>query len=841
MELNRPLLSYAGGLLSKKLFGRTDLQTHFTGASILRNFFTSVQGPMSFRPGSRYVIPTRGNDLTHLIPFVFNEEQAYALAFSHEKLRFLSNGGIITEPEVAISGITQDDPGVITSSAHGLANGDQIFLEKIVGMTELNGKTFLVANKTGNTFTLTDLDGDDIDTSDFEEYSSAGVFEKIYEIDTPFHEDDLEGIRVAQKADLMYVNHREYDMFKLRRFGENDWRLETYTRTNDPFTKAVSGATQANPCVITATAHDLLNGDYIEINGVEGMTQLNGNVYQITRIGDDSFSLDGINSTGYDAYTSGGYLFKVGNMPGALAFFGGRVFHGGTDDEPETFWGSRAPSDTGESRFDDFTVGADKDHAVVFPIASQNNTADRIFWFAGNHKFLAIGTLGGVYKAYGEAETAPITGTDINVVPVDFFGSSRVVPIRIGTTLFYVQRGGLIVNKFMYDVMSDGFVSDDINVLSDEITKSGIKQITSQQGAVAMMWAVRNDGALIALSIKEQEKIMSWHQHVLGGEDVKVLSICGEPQPDRLDNMWMVVERTINGVTRRHIEYFEAEEPVPEFEDFYTDEDHMEEDTERYRKVQWEFAKHMLRVDSALIYDASQTVTLTPAAKEGEDIVFTAGASLFTDADVGRRIVKKYITGDESGIAEITAVNSATEVECKILSAFDSTDAMTSGKWYLTITEISGLDHLEGEEVAVVADASVHPVQTVEDGKITLDDPSTVVQVGLKYVGRYRSMPLEAGGIRDAAQTRTTIVNKVGLVFRHSLGVKCGTSPYNLEEVLFRDTNDYTDRPPMLFSGVQVLNVEDNYEEQKFIEIIQDNPLPCTIQAIVPFVDTTNE
>jgi len=123
---------------------------------------------MSFRPGSRYVIPTRGNGVTHLIPFVFNEEQAYALAFSHEKLRFLSNGGILTAAEKAITGITQADPGVITSVAHGLVNGDQIFLEKIVGMTELNGKTFLVANKTGNTFTLTDLDGDDIDTSDFE-------------------------------------------------------------------------------------------------------------------------------------------------------------------------------------------------------------------------------------------------------------------------------------------------------------------------------------------------------------------------------------------------------------------------------------------------------------------------------------------------------------------------------------------------------------------------------------------------------------------------------------------------------------------------------------------------
>ena len=71
-------------------------------------------------------------------------------------------------------------------------------------------------------------------------------------------------------------------------------------------TATITGATKANPCVITATGHGYKTGISVTISGVGGMTQLNGNTYVITVIDANSFSLDGVNSTSYGTYTSGG-------------------------------------------------------------------------------------------------------------------------------------------------------------------------------------------------------------------------------------------------------------------------------------------------------------------------------------------------------------------------------------------------------------------------------------------------------------------------------------------------------------------------------------------------------
>ncbi len=79
---------------------------------------------------------------------------------------------------------------------------------------------------------------------------------------------------------------------------------------NDPLTGTITGATQANPCVITSANHGLVTGSSIEISGVVGMTQLNGNRYDIVVIDANSFSLflrgSPVNSTNFTAYISGG-------------------------------------------------------------------------------------------------------------------------------------------------------------------------------------------------------------------------------------------------------------------------------------------------------------------------------------------------------------------------------------------------------------------------------------------------------------------------------------------------------------------------------------------------------
>lgn len=71
--------------------------------------------------------------------------------------------------------------------------------------------------------------------------------------------------------------------------------------------RSVTGATQANPCVVTvSTAHYFTAGMTVTFSGVGGMTQLNGNTYTIANPTATTFELSGTNSTGYGAYTSGG-------------------------------------------------------------------------------------------------------------------------------------------------------------------------------------------------------------------------------------------------------------------------------------------------------------------------------------------------------------------------------------------------------------------------------------------------------------------------------------------------------------------------------------------------------
>lgn len=75
---------------------------------------------------------------------------------------------------------------------------------------------------------------------------------------------------------------------------------------NDPKTGSITGATQSFPCQITSANHGLLTGARITISGVVGMVQLNGLSYIITVVDANTFNLDGIDSTNFTAYVSGG-------------------------------------------------------------------------------------------------------------------------------------------------------------------------------------------------------------------------------------------------------------------------------------------------------------------------------------------------------------------------------------------------------------------------------------------------------------------------------------------------------------------------------------------------------
>lgn len=170
---------------------------------------------------------------------------------------------------VSITGATAADPVVITASDHGLENGYRIKIVGVSGMTELNSNFYRVANKTVDTFELINEDTEeDIDGSSYTAYTSGGQ------------------IQLA----------------------------------NDGNPLTITGATAADPVVITCASHGLTDGDWVKIIGVAGMTDINDTFFIVADSTTNAFELtdtsgNDIDGSAYSAYTYGGVIIPTYDMP----------------------------------------------------------------------------------------------------------------------------------------------------------------------------------------------------------------------------------------------------------------------------------------------------------------------------------------------------------------------------------------------------------------------------------------------------------------------------------------------------------------------------------------------
>lgn len=187
----------------------------------------------------------------------------------------------------------------------------------------------------------------------------------------------------------------------------------TLTRTN----ATITGATQTNPCVITAVAHGFANGDLIYIDDVVGMTQLNKRLFEIANVAPDTFELAGINSTAYTAYSSAGTA-----SPASVPFF-------------ETTVGSPLVTVT----FQDH--GLSVGDVVVWPISTRLQssvvtitiaTPGVITWFQGNHGMTGNEAI--VFATTGALPTGLTAGTTYYVLAAGITATTFRVALTPGGT-----------------------------------------------------------------------------------------------------------------------------------------------------------------------------------------------------------------------------------------------------------------------------------------------------------------------------------------------------------------------------------------------------------------------
>ena len=193
-------------------------------------------------------------------------------------------------------------------------------------------------------------------------------------------------------------------------------------------------------------------------------------------------------------------------------------------------------------------------------------------------------------------------------------------------------------------------------------------------------------------------------------------------------------------------------------------------------------------------------------------------------------------------------INGTTRRYVEYLTLFDygtdQTDAfyVDSGLTYSgsAATVITGLDHLEGQSVTILADGSTHPNKTVSGGAITLERSSTKVHVGLGYTSLLQTMRVEAKGEEATSQSKTKRINEVTLRLHESVGVEVGSSLSDMERIPFRSSAAAMSSAVPLFTGDKQVEFRDDFNTDGFVYVRQTQPLPLTVISIYPMI-TVND
>ena len=661
--------AFSAGELAPEMYGRYDIDKYGTGCMILKNWIIMTQGGAYKRPGQKFRAQG-GKEATaiRLIPFEFSTIQAYVLEFGEYYMRVYKDGNLVLETAQNITGATQANPAEITIAAHGFATGNEVFISGVGGMTQLNNRQFKITVTGANTFTL-----DGVNSSAYTAFTAGGTAARVYEIVTPYPAADLGTLYYAQTADVMTLCHKNWAPRELTRTGHTAWTITPTTfqpSVTEPAnmasaigvgagavvykyrvtaviednyeeslpgyeaTRAITGATQANPCQITAVAHGYTTGDTVKIEAVGGMTQLNGNTYTITNTGANTFTLNGINSTAFTAYTAGGtskrthtqiannlavagntniiswsavtnaikyniYKDKSGvygyiGSSEALAFTDTNIDPDVTDTPPRagnpfgadgsgmcpsvvSFQQQRRIFANTIQKPD--TIWMSRAGAYNNMTTSLPNKNDDAITFA-----IASGQVNAIRHLIPFRQLLAMTTsqewkigsegvlapTTVDAVPETSYGSAEVKPLVIGNTAIFAARYGKRIRDYAYTFESDGYDGNDLSVLSRHLLKN--KQIKE--------WAFAQEPDDVIWAVMSDGTLCTltyMREHRVWGwarheTDGIVESVAVIPsEADRRDIVYFVVKRTIGGVDRRYIETLEEYIDDPMEDAFFLD------------------------------------------------------------------------------------------------------------------------------------------------------------------------------------------------------------------------------------------------------------------------------
>ncbi|AVE99169.1 hypothetical protein [Klebsiella aerogenes] len=810
--------SFSGGEIAPSLYGRIDMAKYQVALRKCDNFIVRQYGGVENRPGTQFIAAAKYPDRKcRLIPFQFSTVQTYALEFGHNYMRVIKDGGLV------------------------MTTGDV-----------------------------------------------------IYELATPYADSDVFGLKFTQSADVMTIVHPSYPPKELRRYAHDNWQIVDVETKNGPFEdinvdESVTVYASGTTGTITLTASSAIFGSeqvgklfYLEqpavdsvpvwetskTTAIDDIRRAESNYYRANTAGKtgtlrpshtEGMAWDGWGGTGDDdtgvqweylhsgfgiaritavagdglsatadvisripenavgsdkaSYKWARYAWNsVNGYPATVVYYQQRLYFAASSAYPQTIWASR----TGDYKDFGKSNPVQDDDRIVYTYAGRQVNEIRHLIDVGS---LVVLTSGGEFVATGD-QNKVLTPSSFSLSSQGSNGSSDVPPIAVSNIALFIQEKGSVVRDLAYSFDVDGFQGNDLTILANHLfQKRSIVDWSFCIVPFSSAFCVRDDGKLLVLTYLRDQQVFAWSPQSSAG---KYESTCGIGEGSE-DAIYFVVNRTINGQVVRYIERLSSRQFTNDLDAFF--------------------------VDSGLSYDGRNTEGRTASISGGSgnwsyQVPYTltmSGGSYFSAGDVGAQIQFPY-----TGTDPVDGTDVAMQLRCDIVSV-ESGNSVTitanrdipavlqntaTTNWTMARQTFSGLEHLEGQTVNILSDASVEPQKVVTGGAVTLEKPGGVVHIGLPINAQFETLDINING-QETLLDKKQLISTVTLVVNASRGIWASTPGGQWYEYPQREFEFYDD-PVEDATGKVEVKLDSNWDKNGRIKIRQTDPLPLSVLAVIP-------
>lgn len=665
-----------------------------------------------------------------------------------------------------------------------------------------------------------------------------------YELETPYLEGELSALSLAQSADVLFIVHPNHPPMELARYSDTNWTLEKCAFTGGPFrtmnssdtTIALSSASGN----VTLTASSAL----FDAGHVGALFSVFHHVDEVTKKTSGEFSESwGVEVKAYDGW----HVISSGFWGGTVrlqrydedearwtdiyTFYSGSTKtscknydESGTVEEPTRF---RLTADSFETFLPEGNTDADRGYFELTAEAADYECCIRI------NSVTSATVAQGIFEK--DAASTRTTRNWSEGAWSDYRGWPCAVGFNqdrlcFGGNASEPQNVWMSVTGDYYNFERHLVLQDDDAVTASLVSRkvSPVRAFVPLSSLVVLTagaeWTISAGGTKSAITPSSLEA------NVQGYRGASMVS------PVVIGNMVLFVQK--QGKIIRDLGYaFES--------DSYSGNDLTVLATHLFKDRTVAAMDYQQDPDSivwvalddgsllALTYLREQDVVAWSRIETDGEVESVCCLSSAERDEVWLAVKRRSGDGYKRFIEQMAARSAESPEECFFV------DCGVTKRYETPQAEITGLSHLEGRDVAVLADGNVIHGLTVEDGKITLKHPASVVHVGLPYSAELETLDLTLPRQDGTQQGRSARLISVSVRVEKTRGIKIGAAegdpvPFEAMEFKERSTEPY-DAPVSLTTGIMSLGLNAGFSSGR-VRVVADQPLPCTLLSLLPKV-----